>query len=109
DNPITTAAMTVSRRSDRLKQVRDQKARKEEFIWKGLNQADEDGPAVTLEEPIAVDKKARERSGRRPDISMQEAKKKKSQMVREIESKLELPVNLSFNDTPLQKVIDDLR
>ena len=87
------------------------KNRREEMTLHGLNDAEDEGPAVvTTKEPIDFDAERFEIAKNRkifpPEGKLITIKTEKE---REIERRLDLPISFDFKDTPLKQVIEDLR
>src|SRR5207253_2538292 len=84
------------------------KVSRETIIEEGLNDVENEGPALTNSNPIKIDKERYAVAIKRKDgVVPIGAKKKQSEI--EIEHKLKSLVNLNFNETPLKTVINDLR
>src|SRR5262249_14698333 len=69
------------------------------------------GPEVSMEDPlkIDVDRNKKIRGIRKPGSDSISLDPHKTPAVREIESKLDMPVILNFTNAPLRQVIADLR
>jgi type II secretory pathway component GspD/PulD (secretin) len=84
---------------------------KEEMVLRELDESEDEGPAVTMKNPVELDKEHwKERvAGRKGFPQDGVLVSVKSEKEREIERRLGLPITLDFKDEPLQQVIDDLR
>jgi type II secretory pathway component GspD/PulD (secretin) len=110
DNPVVTAAVSLSQMQMRVHNFRDIKNRTEQFVLDTLNQAEDegDGSAVIRNGGIALNKSAFERSKNRKPFEPITVRRL-GERERAIERKLRSPITLSFTDVPLRTVIDDLR
>jgi general secretion pathway protein D len=109
NDPLVTSAMLMARtmiRRDEYQAIKDQK---ENMVLKVLNEADTEGPPATLNQPMIFDLERNKIANKRKALGSIEITPHKSKAAQEIESKLNLPVNLSFNQAPLRQVLDELR
>jgi type II secretory pathway component GspD/PulD (secretin) len=111
DNPMPGAAIHVARIQHNQVAYKKIKDQKEEMFVRGLDDAENVGPAVDSENPLAVDAKVALRARERKPIPLTGlGTETKNEKEREIERRLSLPISpLDFKDTPLKQVIDDLR
>jgi type II secretory pathway component GspD/PulD (secretin)/tetratricopeptide (TPR) repeat protein len=110
DNAGAAAAVHVAHIQRNQAEFAGIKNRREEMTLHGLNEAEDEGPAVTTKEPIDFDAErfeiAKNRKVFPPDGKLITIKTEKE---REIERRLDLPISFDFKDTPLKQVIEDLR
>lgn len=111
DNPISVAAANNARVMYRRNESDKFKSEREQYFYDQNQEAGRVGPSPTPEKPLIVDKDRHDHNERHRPRSKASADltPTKSSAVRAIESKLELPVNMNFTDTPLRQVIDDIR
>jgi len=108
DNGIVTAAVYMARQQRRVNDYKAIKSNREEIVLTSLNDAEKEGPPSVIGDGIHVDKNRSEVSRQRTPLdSIAGPRKKEGE--REIERKLNTPVNLNFTDVPLKSVIEDLR
>ena len=108
DNDVAIAAVTMARTMGRKREYAAGKANRENFTYKEYREQGNYGPHVSPDNPLVVDPERSARAHNRGPGFI-ERTPVKSEKVRAIESKLDEPVNLNFNNAPLRKVIDDLR
>jgi type II secretory pathway component GspD/PulD (secretin) len=111
DNVGAAAAVHVAHIQRNQAEFSAIKDRREEMTLHGLNDAEDEGPAVvTTKQPIDFDADRFEIAKNRkifpPDGKLITIKTEKE---REIERRLDLPISFDFKDTPLKQVIEDLR
>jgi type II secretory pathway component GspD/PulD (secretin) len=111
DNPTATTAMLLTKTMIRKTASDALKDEKDKFAWKTLIDAEKFGPDVDSAEPLKLDVERNKwiREHRKPNADSISLTPHKSTAVREIESKLDLPVILNFTNAPLRQVIADLR
>lgn len=109
DNPVTTAAVQISRMQGRVNEAKKVKDEREEMFRVGILSAQREGKAPTDENPLIVDPARSQNAKNRINNSSITIGKPKSARTREIESKLDSPITVSFNDTPLNLVIEHIR
>jgi type II secretory pathway component GspD/PulD (secretin) len=82
---------------------------KETMVESALDQAETEGPAVSLEHPVDFDPERALNSMGRKQIDIIKLTNTKSEKEREIYRKLDGPISsLHFQNAPLQQVLDDL-
>jgi type II secretory pathway component GspD/PulD (secretin) len=109
DNVAAAAAFQMSRQAKRSEDYHGIHNRKEEAFLTAVNDAENEGPAVTSEHPMAIDKKYFERSRkRRRDDSFGLWPNARNPKEKAIEDRLKAPISLNFKNTKLSQVIDDL-
>lgn len=109
DNAMAAAAVSMAKSQRALVTVKSSKSEKEKFFLDGLNDTDKFGQALTIDRPLDVNDGMIERRNKRASLSALTSPQRKSAAEREIESRLNTPVNLSFNNQPLKDVLEDIR
>lgn len=110
DNAMTAAAIKLAQLGGGRDRANKAKEKRADIFEKGLNDTENEGDYVDTKDPLHIDKDRlniainRSKHGGSLPVSL----KKKATEV-EIEHKLQTPVNLNFNETPLKTVINDLR
>ncbi|MBN9120364.1 MAG: hypothetical protein J0I06_14600 [Planctomycetes bacterium] len=108
DDPAVSALAEMAKLSARVKRAEQDKADKERFFLGAMNDADRTGPLVTADEPVAVQLRALERAGRRGSADSFHLRTR-TPAEYDIDMRLEKPISVEFNQTPLDQVIDNLR
>jgi type II secretory pathway component GspD/PulD (secretin) len=105
DNGVVSAAIHMARIHSNRDDYNKIKEGKENMVLKGLNDSEKEGPFTTT---VAIDKETSLHNKDRPkDSSFTAPYHNESE--KQIERQLSKPVTLSFSDTPLKAVIEDLR
>lgn len=84
------------------------KENRENMFTKGLNAAENPGPYVDSANPVAIDPVIMERAKNR-DKGVDAITRPQTDAEKEIKHRMSTVVDLSFSNTPLNQVIDDLR
>lgn len=108
DDPAVFALVEMAKLQKRVKYAEQQKKDREQFLLDGLNNAEEMGPLVTTDDPVAIKIKALERARLRGSLDGSYLKTRTPSEY-EIELKLDKPIPVDFNQTPLDQVIENLR
>jgi type II secretory pathway component GspD/PulD (secretin) len=110
DNPMAAAAVTMARYHRNHDQYESDKEAKEKLFLGAMHDVDNTGDVDALENGIAPtkDKKRLEAISRRKSLDGLPMPRKSADE-RNIERKLTVPVSLSFSNTPLEQVIEDIR
>jgi type II secretory pathway component GspD/PulD (secretin)/tetratricopeptide (TPR) repeat protein len=110
DNTETAAAVqlaTMQRNYTSYQQIKD---RKSDMFVKGLNDAEDEGPAVTSNDPLKFHPETWENAKKRKAFPKDGwGIQIKGEKEREIERRLGFPISLDFKDQPLRSVLEDLR
>ncbi len=107
DNETAGAAILIADRQQRIVAAKTQSSQKEKANLEQLNQV-EDPPSVNaIRTGIDFDPKRWEVARKRGSTVITNSRK--SEREREIEHRLNTDVTLNFTDTPLSKVLDDIR
>ena len=109
DNYVVGAAVQTAHLAKAHQEYSEITKDKEEMFRKGLNDAEKPGPAVNLDNPLAVDAKLTARNfgrGKSDTINLNGGRSEKE---REIYRKLDSQITgFDYRDTSLQQVLDDL-
>ncbi|MDB5307110.1 MAG: hypothetical protein JWO38_1312, partial [Gemmataceae bacterium] len=108
DDPGIAAMAYMATINRRVRDAEKLKKDKADFFLTGLNKAEEQGPFVDTQDPVAVQverMRMARRRGRGDDAYLKSHTPKEF----EIESKLDMPISVEFNQTPLSEVIENLR
>lgn len=109
EDPALAALDTISQVRFNDFDNENSKKNRENMFVRGLNQAENPGPYVDANNPLAIDpvqmKIARERGSGVDTINL----RNRSEAEREIQHKLSTVVDLNFTNAPLSQVIDDLK
>jgi hypothetical protein len=108
DNPALGALAHVAKIHGRVREAEKIKEERAEFFRKGLNDADTVGPIVTAEDPLSVNLNAMMRNRHRGSLDDSHVKTR-SPAEYEIELKLNKPIPIEINQTPLRQAIHYLR
>ncbi|MBY0523190.1 MAG: hypothetical protein K2R98_07315 [Gemmataceae bacterium] len=109
DSPAIDAMIYSARILRNQNDVQTGKRNREDHFTSDLNNAEDPGPVVNTNEPVSFNSKDwKNRVGKRDPLTSQLIGKK-TDKDREIERRLNGPINLEFKDTPLHQVVDDLR
>ncbi|MFL5243983.1 MAG: type II secretion system protein GspD [Gemmataceae bacterium] len=109
DNAMTAAAIKLAQLGGGKDRANKAKSSREDIFEKGMNDSETEGAYVDLKDPLHIDKdRLNIALHRKNEGSLPVSPKKKASEL-EIEHKLQTPVNLNFNETPLRTVINDLR
>ncbi len=107
DDPTLSALYEIAKRQRRADDYQKIKDSKEQFNVTVLNNAEKLGPAVDIDNPVAVDPVrtmlARQRGG--DDFYL----RTRSAAEREIELRLDKPLSVEFQNAPLREAIDEIR
>jgi type II secretory pathway component GspD/PulD (secretin) len=110
DNAAASAAVMMSETQQNLTKYQQNKKKREKMVVDYLDDAEDPGELVNLDDPLHVNK----------DISIRNSKDRKkyshgvpiltmTDKEKEIKARLNNPVNLNFTDAPLEQVLADLR
>ncbi len=108
DNGVISAAVYMARQQRRVIEYKNIKDGREEMVLKGLNNAEDEGPAGVISEGEVFDKERWERARKRQPLSpitLSKPNEKEKAIMR----RLSTPVSLSFEGAPLKAVINELR
>jgi tetratricopeptide (TPR) repeat protein len=108
DNPAIGALAELARMNKRVREAEKIKADKENMFLLGMNDAEKEGPFVDIENPVKVHLASSMRAARRGTLDSQMIRSR-SQAEYEIELKLDKPIQIEFNQTPLDQAVENLR
>ncbi|MFN4257734.1 MAG: hypothetical protein ACK4RK_00420 [Gemmataceae bacterium] len=109
DNAAADAAIHICRVQRNLTDANKAKESREVMFTRNMNAAENFGPPVDDKNPMLFDNDAFQRAKNRKGLEDGLISTRMNEKERAIEQSLHLPINLSFQDTPLRQVIDDLR
>jgi type II secretory pathway component GspD/PulD (secretin) len=109
DNSAAAAGATIAKIQRRQVEYQTIKDKKEKLVLESLNDADDPGDYVNSGEPLHVDPERAKMANKRTDLSKGVLIPTKTDVEKEIEHKLTTPVTMSFQDAPLDQVLDDIR
>jgi type II secretory pathway component GspD/PulD (secretin) len=108
DNGVISAAIYMARRQRDVREAKRIKETREEMTLKGLDYAEDEGPAGAIKEGETFNRERWEQvKNRKPltPITLTHPSEKEKQIMR----RLTAPVSLSFEGAPLKSVINELR
>ncbi len=108
DDPAVSALYEAAKLGRRVKEAEQDKANREKFFQYGMRDAENIGPLVTTDDPIAVALRASQRSGLRGSGDSFHLKSR-TPATYEIELRLDKPISVEFRQTPLDQAIKNLQ
>lgn len=111
ENSMAGAAVSMAKMQRNISVAKSNKAEKEKFFLDGLNDAEKVGTLLTVDKPIdgGADTAAERRNKRNASLTTLANPQRKTAADREIESRLNTPVNINFKDLSLREALEDLR
>jgi type II secretory pathway component GspD/PulD (secretin)/tetratricopeptide (TPR) repeat protein len=111
DNEVIIAAVQVAKMAYRNKEWKRLKDSQEEWNWKEGNDVWEFGEPLTIKKPLSVDPEAFRIASQRRSLNggIGNPSRLRTPQEREIELKLNKPIDIEFKNTPLTDVIDYIR
>jgi type II secretory pathway component GspD/PulD (secretin)/tetratricopeptide (TPR) repeat protein len=110
DDSISAVAAEMARRQLDVTNYKRIKDGKQRMFEDGLNDSEDEGPAVTSHDPLHLDPRVSMQNKDRKAIDILKVGETKSEKEREIYRRLDGPItSLDFKDTPLRQVLDDLQ
>jgi type II secretory pathway component GspD/PulD (secretin) len=108
DDPALGALALMAKMHKRVNEEKARKDAREELFYRGLGDAEDPGPYVTIDDPVAIrlERNRRSRSRGSLDESLIRTRTPAEHI---IETKLERPMTIDINHTPLDQAIDHLR
>lgn len=108
DNGVASAAVFMARRQRSVSEYQKVKDSRNEFVRQGLNDAEDEGPAGAIKSGVEYSKDGWERAkNRKPNEPIQIGRT--SEKAKAIERQLSNPLSISFDSTPLNQVLNELR
>jgi type II secretory pathway component GspD/PulD (secretin) len=107
DNPLVDAAIFTAQTLESQAEANEAKHSRERLFVGSLNDVEDQGPAVNSKRPLNFPKDFGSKNDRKKWESILITHRTEKE--REIENRLNNPVNVDFKDTPLQTVLNDLR
>ncbi len=108
DNPVAAAAVQMARTQGNIQRFKQVREGKEQHFVDDLDDAEDMGPVVGLYTPFKYDKNHMHELFKHGKYELKAIGGLKTEKEREIESRLDTPVSLNFNNVPLGKVFDDI-
>jgi tetratricopeptide (TPR) repeat protein len=108
DDPAVGALAEMAKIHRRLKEQEQLKSDKEKMFYEGLTDAERPGPMVSVDDPVYVKLEAMRRAQRRGSLDNVHIKTRTPAEF-EIEMKLDKPVSIEFNQTPLEMAVENLK
>jgi Flp pilus assembly secretin CpaC len=108
DDPGVAALAHMAKMTRRVREVEQIKDQKERMVLGGLNDAEKEGPLVTVQDPVALDIERFNRAKRRGTLD-DSYQKTRTPAEYEIELKLDRQVALDFVQTPLSEAVENVR
>jgi tetratricopeptide (TPR) repeat protein len=108
DDPAVGAMVEIAKTTARVKRAEHDKAEREKMFYGGLTDAEDQGPLVTTNDPVAVRLQALDRARGRGSLD-NALIRTRTPAEHEIEMRLEKPISVEFIQTPLDQVIENLR
>jgi type II secretory pathway component GspD/PulD (secretin)/tetratricopeptide (TPR) repeat protein len=108
DNELANAAVFMARRQRDVTSYKEIKHRRERMVLSGLNEAEDEGPAQAITERMVFDQDRSAIARKRGPIEQMKLGRP-SEKEKLIERQLASPINISFDNTPLRQVLDELR
>ena len=110
DDAVVQASVKLAQIHGNVDSYEAIQKRKDAIVLAGLNNAEDPGPAVDSKNPANIDPVMMKiAKGREKDKNGIAVMRNMSEKEREIQSKLDKPVTVSFTNVPLYKALDDLR
>ncbi|MBX9622690.1 MAG: hypothetical protein K2X82_02640, partial [Gemmataceae bacterium] len=104
DDPAVGALAHMAKMQGRVKKVEKQKAEKEGIVFGGLYDAENQGPLVTTQDPVAVRLEAVDRARRRGSLDEVYLRTRSPEELK-IELNLDRRVAVEFDQTPLGEAV----
>lgn len=111
ENSMAAAAVSMAKMQRNVSVAKSNKSEKEKFFLEGLNDAEKVGSLLTVDKPLdgGADSAADRRNKRTASLTTLANPQRKTAADREIESRLNTPVNINFKDSTLREALEDLR
>ncbi len=108
DDPAITGLALVAKMRKRQNDYQQIKENKEKMVLGGLNDAEKEGPLVTNDDPVSIRIESSLRARRRGSLDDVYLHSRTPEEYR-IETKLDQPISLEFNQTPLSEAVENIR
>ena len=108
DNPAIGALVTMAKTQRRVQEQEQLKAAKENMVYNGFTDAEKPGAFVSIDNPISVQLESYRRSRGRGSLDNAHIRTR-TPAEYDIELKLDKPIPIEINQTPLDQAIDHLR
>ena len=108
DNPALAQLVYMAKMSKRVRDAEKLKSDKEQFVLDALNKAEQPGPFVDVDNPVAVKLEAYRRARNRGSLD-DAYLRTRSEAEYDIELKLNKPIEIEFTQTPINQAIENLK
>jgi type II secretory pathway component GspD/PulD (secretin) len=108
DDPALGALALMAKMHKRINEEKARKDAREELVYRGLGEAEDPGPYVTTDDPVAIKLERTRRAHLRGSLD-DSMIRTRTPAEHQIELKLEKPITIDINQTPLDQAIDYLR
>jgi type II secretory pathway component GspD/PulD (secretin)/tetratricopeptide (TPR) repeat protein len=112
DDPTIDAAVQIANQHLGLASYEDGRKLREDMVLHGLNNAENPGPYVDSDRPLAINKEvlkfANKRGVDKNGINVNTMRSMSAKET-EIQSKLNKPIEVNFHNVPLHQAVDDIR
>jgi Flp pilus assembly secretin CpaC len=108
DNPAVTALYETAKLQKAVKAAEQLKDEKEKMFREGLNDAEHEGPLLTVDDPVRLQLERNSIARRRGSGDLAYVRTH-TQGSYEIEVKLNKPILIDFSQTPLEQAVENLK
>jgi type II secretory pathway component GspD/PulD (secretin)/tetratricopeptide (TPR) repeat protein len=108
DDPAISALAHMAKINKRVKEQEQLKDAKERLVYQGLTDAEQPGPLVSVDDPVYVKLEAMRRAQRRGSLDNAFIRTRTPAEF-EIELKLDKPISIEFNQTPLDQAVENIK
>ncbi len=108
DNPALSQLVYMAKMNKRVRDAENLKNAKEQFVLDALNKAEQPGPFVDVDNPVAVRLDMARRARNRGSLD-DAYLRTRSEAEYEIEMKLNKPIEVEFTQTPINQAIENLK
>jgi type II secretory pathway component GspD/PulD (secretin)/tetratricopeptide (TPR) repeat protein len=108
DDPAISALAHMAKINKRVKEQEQLKDAKERLVYQGLTDAEQPGPIVSVDDPVYVKLEAMRRAQRRGSLDNAFIRTRTPAEF-EIELKLDKPISIEFNQTPLDQAVENIK
>jgi type II secretory pathway component GspD/PulD (secretin)/tetratricopeptide (TPR) repeat protein len=108
DNPATEGARQIAKIQVAQWDATQLKERKEESFLRHMNEAEDPGPAVDVNNPVHIDPATLRTAQKRKSMDGVNLKTY-TESERKIQAKLSTQIDVNFKNVPLRQAVDDLR
>ncbi len=111
DNSMAAAAVSMAKMQRNVSVAKGAKNEREKFFFEGMTDAESMGTMLTVNKPLdgGAEGAAERRNRRNSSLTTLATPRRTTAADREIESRLNTPVNINFKDITLREALEDLR